>query len=49
LSVNDENKFDGDPHYYFHEFQLFLARLAMETIGKGSDKKGINNKDTSNK
>lgn len=38
-TVNDENKIDGDPHFYLHEFQLILARIALETVGKSQEKK----------
>jgi len=35
----NEVPYEGDPHLYFHEFILVLARIAFETIGKGQDKK----------
>jgi len=39
IPKSNEQFFEGDPHFYFHEFVLILARLAFETIGKGMDKK----------
>ena len=39
LPKNNEVFYEGDPHLYFHEFQFVLGRIALETIGKGLDKK----------
>jgi hypothetical protein len=36
---NVESKYEGDPQFLFHEFQLVLARIAAEALGRHSEKK----------
>jgi len=34
LAKNEDPKYEGDPFLYFHEFQLVLCRIAMDSFPK---------------